>query len=387
MDPLRTCFDYDYHFPVDKEVTVLQYIWIGGTGLDVRGKTMIIPRIVTDFKDIPIWNYDGSSTKQASTDSSEVIIKPKFWCPDPFRVKNFPNAHIVLCDTWKQDRETPHETNFRIFAEKIMNEAKDEEPWFGIEQEYIILSPEGTLHKYPIGFPKGGFAKVQGEYYCSAGASKAFGRAVMENHMKASLYAGLKLSGNNAEVFPGQWEFQCGPCTGIEAGDHMWVARYILDRVAEDFGCDITYAPKPIKGDWNGNGCHTNYSTKSIREEGGLDVCFKHMEHLKKYHDRHIAVYGQDNDQRLTGLHETSNMSEFSYGLAHRGASVRIPSSTKIEKKGYYEDRRPAGNCDPYLVTAMLVDSTCLNGKYGEEVVAAYKNVCKLVPGFGRDLQ
>jgi len=386
MEPLRKTFDYDLHFGQDQELTVLQYIWIGGTGLDVRGKTMIIPRIVDDMKDFPLWNYDGSSTKQASTDNSEVVIKPRFFCPDPFRAKTYPHSYVVLCDTWKQDRETPHETNFRHIVEKIMNEAKDEEPWFGIEQEYIILSPEGTLHKNPIGFPRGGFAKTQGDYYCSAGASRAFGRAVMEKHMTASLYAGLKLSGNNAEVFPGQWEFQCGPCIGIEAGDHMWVARYFLDRVAEDFGCDITYAPKPIKGDWNGNGCHTNFSTKSVREEGGLDVALKHMESLKKFHSRHVAVYGADNEQRLTGTHETSSMEEFSYGLAHRGASVRIPSSTKIDKKGYYEDRRPAGNCDPYLATGMIVDSTILNGKYGEQIVNQYKNVCKLVPGFGRDL-
>jgi glutamine synthetase len=227
-------------------------------------------------------------------------------------------------------------------------------PWFGIEQEYTLFDLENNV----LGWPKGGFPGPQGPYYCSVGANVAFGRDIVEAHYRACLYAGVKISGVNAEVMPGQWEFQVGPCEGIDMGDHLWMARFLLKRVAEDFGAVVSFHPKPIKGDWNGAGCHTNYSTHAMREEGGLKAIYDAIDKMSTRHAEHIAVYGEDNDQRLTGHHETGHISQFSFGVANRGASIRIPRHVAAEGKGYLEDRRPASNIDPYRVTHVIVEST-----------------------------
>merc|ERR1712227_285503 len=196
-----------------------------------------------------------------------------------------------------------------------------------------------------------------GPYYCSAGADVSFGRNVMDDHYKACLYAGITIAGINAEVMPGQWEYQIGPCTGIDSGDHMWMSRYLMIRVCEMLGVNVSMDPKPIPGDWNGAGCHTNFSTKAMREDGGLDVIMATMPKFELNHQRHIAVYGQGNERRLTGRHETGRIDEFSFGVAHRGSSIRIPRQVSIDKKGYLEDRRPASNMDPYAVTGIIMET------------------------------
>jgi len=351
---------------LDKKVQA-EYIWIGGSGQDLRSKakTLDLNRIPT-LKDLPEWNYDGSSTGQAEGHDSEIIIKPQAIFRDPFRRGN--NV-LVMCDTYgyvdeKRTELKPIPTNTRFAASEIMIKAAKEEPWFGIEQEYTIFNRDG---KTPLGWPKGGFPAPQGPYYCGAGADKAFGRPLVEAHYRACLYAGVKIAGINGEVMPGQWEYQVGPCEGIDSGDHLWVSRYIMHRLAEQFGVIVSFHPKPIEGDWNGAGCHTNYSTKAMRAEGGLAVIEEAIKKLSVKHKEHIAVYGEHNSKRLTGKHETASIERFSSGVANRGASVRIPTQAARENKGYFEDRRPASNMDPYLVTAIVVQTTCLdvvvNGK------------------------
>eukprot|EP00924_Labyrinthula_sp_SR-Ha-C_P015915 snap_masked-scaffold_4-processed-gene-13.13-mRNA-1 protein AED:0.24 eAED:0.24 QI:0/-1/0/1/-1/1/1/0/443 len=353
-----------------------EYIWIGGHG-ELRSKTKIIHgKSTVKLSDLPKWNYDGSSTDQAPGEDSEVIIVPRAIFHDPFRGGN---SVLVVTDTYTPKME-PLPTNSRNLANKIFESKTEDEPWFGIEQEYTLFK-DGR----PLGWPKSkarsiggkpteqiGYPAPQGPYYCSAGAGVSFGREVAEEHLLLCMKAGLTLSGINAEVMPGQWEFQVGPCTGITSGDMMTCSRYILNRVGEKYGIGISLHPKPVSGDWNGAGCHTNFSTKAMREEE--DALNKHIipaiEALGKRHAQHIHSYGAGNDERLTGKHETGDIGTFKYGVADRGASIRIPNSTQEEGKGYFEDRRPASNMDPYVVTSMIFDSSILEGKYSSEFAA-----------------
>jgi glutamine synthetase len=349
---------YERYMGLELDGSKLQaeYVWIGGTGQDLRCKTKTInKRKINSLDDLPIWNFDGSSTGQAPGKDSEVYLKPVAYYPDPFRRGN--NV-LVLCECCLPDGKlTPIPTNTRRAAEKIFASKLEEEPWFGIEQEYTLFYTDGVT---PFGWPKGGYPRPQGPFYCSAGAENAYGRRVVEAHYRACLFAGINISGVNAEVMPGQWEYQVGPCTGIESGDQLVMSRYLLQRVCEDFQVVVSFHPKPMPGDWNGAGCHTNYSTKSMREEGGYATIIEAVEKLGKKHQEHIVAYGEDNEKRLTGAHETAPISKFSYGVAHRGASVRIPRQAKLEGKGYFEDRRPASNMDPYVVTSKIFQTTCL---------------------------
>lgn len=352
---------------------------LGGHG-EVRSKTKVVHGVTTVLlQDLPVWNYDGSSTGQAPGTDSEVLIVPRALYSDPFRREG--NNVLVVCDTYAPSKTelppAPLPTNSRYLAAKIFEADEASAPWFGLEQEYTLFQ-DGR----PLGWPKCsarsfinsplvllGFPGPQGPYYCAAGADRAFGREVVEEHLDCSLYAGLTISGINSEVMPGQWEFQVGPCTGIESGDMMLASRYILHRVCEKHQVVASFEPKPIKGgDWNGSGCHTNFSTKAMREPNGLEnAIYPAIEKLGKRHAQHIKAYGAGNERRLTGKHETAGIDKFSYGVANRGASVRIPNSTAFEGKGYFEDRRPAASMDPYVVTSMIFDSAILDGKYSFE--------------------
>jgi glutamine synthetase len=328
------------------------YVWIGGSGQDLRSKSRTLHGKPASAADLPEWNYDGSSTGQAPGHNSEVILKPQAIFKDPFRLgENI----LVMCDTY-DPQGNPIPTNTRAPANVVFEKTKDEKSWFGIEQEYTIFS----VDKHPFGWPKGGFPGPQGPYYCGVGADRCFGRDITDAFYRYALYAGIKVSGDNAEVMPGQWEFQVGPCEGISAGDHMWMARYILLRLSELYRVVISFDPKPIEGDWNGAGCHTNVSTEAMRNEGGIKVIEAAMQKLAAKHAEHIEVYGQGNERRLTGKHETAHIGQFRYGVADRGASIRIPSQTAKDGKGYFEDRRPASNMDPYVVTAKIIDTICL---------------------------
>lgn len=333
-----------------------QYIWLGGNDGDLRTKTRTLGSKPKAVSDCPGWNYDGSSTNQAPGDNSEVYLKPVAMYPDPFRLGD--NV-LVLCETVHPKTKEPIPTNTRAAAVKIFNDKRvsEEKPWYGIEQEYTMFEPDGVT---PLGWPRFGYPGPQGPYYCSVGARRAYGRQVVEAHYKACLYCGINISGTNAEVMAGQWEYQVGPCEGISSADQLIISRFLLERIAEDFQVVVSFHPKPIKGDWNGAGCHTNYSTESMRNAGGYKKIIEAIERLGKKHEEHIAVYGVDNDQRLTGAHETASIKQFSYGVANRGASVRIPNEAEQNGCGYFEDRRPASNMDPYVVTSKIAHTTII---------------------------
>ncbi|KAL6085772.1 hypothetical protein STEG23_027969 [Scotinomys teguina] len=344
------------------------YIWVDGTGEGLRCKTRTLDSEPKCVEELPEWNFDGSSTFQSEGSNSDMYLSPVAMFRDPFRKE--PNK-LVFCEVFKYNRK-PAETNLRHTCKRIMDMVSNQHPWFGMEQEYTLMGTDG----HPFGWPSNGFPGPQGPYYCGVGADKAYGRDIVEAHYRACLYAGVKITGTNAEVMPAQWEFQIGPCEGIHMGDHLWVARFILHRVCEDFGVIATFDPKPIPGNWNGAGCHTNFSTKAMREENGLKYIEEAIEKLSKRHQYHIRAYdpkgGLDNARRLTGFHETSNINDFSAGVANRSASIRIPRTVGQEKRGYFEDRRPSANCDPFAVTEAIV-RTCLLNETGDEPFQ-YKN-------------
>lgn len=328
-----------------------EYVWIDADG-GTRSKCKTLSKSPSSIDDLPEWNFDGSSTGQAPGHDSDVYLRPVAFYPDPFRKGD---NIIVLTECWNNDG-TPNKFNHRHECAKLMKAHEGEEVWFGLEQEYTLFDQ----FDYPYAWPKGGFPAPQGPYYCGVGTGKVYARDVIEAHYRACLYSGVTISGINAEVMPSQWEFQVGPCDGINMGDELWIARYILERVAEEFGVKISFHPKPLsKGEWNGAGCHTNVSTKDMRVAGGMKAIESAVEKLAKRHKEHMLLYGSDNDMRLTGKHETASSESFSSGVANRGASIRIPRSVAKEGFGYFEDRRPASNIDPYLVTGIMVETIC----------------------------
>lgn len=332
---------------------IAEYIWIDAAG-GLRSKSRTLSMVPRTVADLPDWNYDGSSTGQAPGADSEVIIKPQAIYPDPFR--GAPHI-LVMTDTYTPAGE-PLPTNSRFACAKAMAEGAKLKPWFGLEQEYFMMDSQTGR---PLGWPATGEPEGQGRYYCGVGGGYMFGRDIVDAHYKACLYAGIKITGTNAEVAPGQWEWQVF-AEGIEMGDSLSVSRYLIERIAETEGVEINYDPKPIKGDWNGTGCHANFSTEPMRADGGYEKAIvPALEKLSLKHKEHISAYGEGNDQRLTGAHETASIDVFKWGVADRGASCRVGHETKNAGKGYFEDRRPSGNCDPYVVTRMLMQTCCLD--------------------------
>lgn len=326
-----------------------EYIWVDGTEptKTLRSKTKIVPEGTTEY---PEWGFDGSSTNQAEGHASDCLLRPVYSCPDPIRGGD--NV-LVLCEVFDADGNV-HSTNTRAALRKAAEKHAAEEAWYGIEQEYTMF--QGGR---PLGWPDSGYPAPQGPFYCGVGADEVFGREIVEDHMRACLAAGLSLSGINAEVMPGQWEFQIGPLGPLAVSDELLIARWLLYRIGEEYGVSMTLDPKPVKGDWNGAGAHTNFSTKSMREDGGLAVIEAAMPKLEAAHALHIENYGAGIEQRLTGKHETCSYKKFAFGAGNRGASIRIPLQTYREGKGYLEDRRPNANIDPYVVCRLLLETIC----------------------------
>ncbi len=334
---------------------IAEYIWLGGKG-ELRSKTKVLHDFTlrsVEAKYFPMWNYDGSSTAQAEGLNSELKLKPVAVYHNPFSDNcTLSSSFLVLCETLDKN-DKPLSTNTRASAARLFetHKAKTEKPWFGIEQEYFIIGSKFSRFN----------GITQGQYYCSVGSKNAYYREVAEEHMHLCLKAGLKVSGINAEVAPCQWEYQIGPCEGINAGDQIWISRWIMERLGEKHNVIINWEPKPIIG-INGSGCHTNYSTESMRKEDGLNIIYSAIEKLRLKHSEHMKVYGKDNDKRMSGEYETAKYDVFSFNQlksVDRGASIRVGYETIKDGKGYFEDRRPASNMDPYLVTSKIFETTC----------------------------
>lgn len=393
---------------VNVNVSCYEYLWLDDD-MQFRSKTRVIPhhnfingglgyksfnspyynqynieptnkRFWNNPSQIPKWNFDGSSTGQIkcngtredTTKNTELVLNPVFICPNPFNTDTDVTSYIVLCDVYNVDG-TPHSSNTRVKANELFNLYASEKPWFGIEQEYFVCENtiDNTRRKYvdkrPM-VPRDYDSKTtlaMPIYYCSQGEN--YGRAIAEEHMKLCIKAGLVISGINAEVVPSQWEYQIGPALGIEAADMLLVSRYLLERVASKHGCVIEYHPKPLVA-WNGSGCHVNFSTASMRDisvatkygkKNGLECIYEAIEKLKEKHDEHMAIYGKDNHMRLVGECEAPSATEFSWGVGTRHTSIRIGKDTFDNQCGYFEDRRPASNMDPYLVTSAICETVC----------------------------
>ena len=337
---------------------VAEYIWID-INLNLRSKSRTIffdgkerSKFLENNLTFPEWNFDGSSTGQAESSDSEIILKPVSFFKDPLRLDLFLNidCYLVLCDCYdKNDKAITSNTRFNANEIFENEKVKKEKIWFGLEQEYILYNLKTNRI---LGWPKNGLPKPQGKYYCGIGADRTFGRKIIEEHYYKCLIANIKIAGINEEVLPGQWEFQIGPCEGIQAADQLWIARYILQRVCEKYKIKASFKPKP-KVKWNGSGLHANISTTTIRESTNMDNINDAINKLEKNHSEHIKVYG-DNSKRLSGFHETSRIDKFTSGIADRTASIRIPSSVFKTKNFYIEDRRPSSDCDPYPMTSII---------------------------------
>jgi glutamine synthetase len=341
------------------------------------------------IESIPIWNFDGSSTGQAIGHESDVILRPIRIYHNPFfQETNKLKSYLILCECYNKDF-TIHKSNTRANCLKSHETYLHHGCLFGIEQEYILFEripnpvPEPSYVMFeqnvtkqhtddtddslsenlcvPYKWIKHGEPGIgaQGPYYCSVGGDRSFGRNIVNEHMLLCLEAGIDICGTNAEVMASQWEFQIGTCDPLKVCDDLVMARYILQKITEKYNCWASFHPKPYKGDWNGSGAHTNFSTKEMREPGGFKFVLEACEKMREKHGEHIEVYGKFNDLRLTGIHETASINEYNWGVGNRGCSVRIPLQVFNNDCGYLEDRRPAANCDPYLVVERIMRTIC----------------------------
>lgn len=342
-----------------------EYVWIDsdywdGKSFDLCCKTLTLDSVPGGVSETPSWSYSGDG-------GQEFVMVPRRIYKDPFRGgENI----IVLTDTYAEPVTDGSSTaahgdatafNARAGCAEAMAaaEAMGEDPWFGFEQEYYLLDAQTS---WPLGWPARGYPDPTVAYFCSVGATKVAARDVVEAHYRACLYAGVQIGGVNSEVAPAQWEFQVGPGSGVQAADDLWMSRYILQRLCEEFSVGVTFDPKPVKG-WAGIGCHTNYSNNATRARpGGLDAMKEQIALLQRRHSAHMAEYGIGNERRLTGEHDAPSMSDFNFGVADRKTSIRISTKCAVQDCGWYEDRRPAANMDPYTVARLLVETTLLGG-------------------------
>ena len=343
----------------------LEYIWIDGTEPtpQLRSKTKLVKefdKTLNGPSGCSMWGFDGSSTNQAPGDNSDCVLKPVQLYQNPLGDYN---SYLVLCEVWLPEVQTylPHKTNTRHQLDVTLQyiDGGDPEEWVGFEQEYTLFK-DGR----PLGWPPVEEPPPQGDYYCG----RNIGEDIANEHLNACISAGISICGINSEVMLGQWEYQIGAGSSLKMSDDLWVARWLMEKICAKHDVSVSLDPKPIEGDWNGAGCHTNFSTKDMRTKhtseaaglaGGLHDIREACEKLSKVHDEHMKEYGAGNERRLTGLHETQAIDTFSWGVSDRGASIRIPWQVERDGHGYLEDRRPSSNCDPYRVSRRLIKTIC----------------------------
>ena len=331
----------------------LEYVWLDGYKPEpnLRSKVKVCDLewsmlgYQNGIEKLPEWSFDGSSTKQAEGHFSDCVLKPVRFYENPLN-KGAIHSLLVLCEVMNPDG-TPHSSNTRHNVG-----SEEEDLWFGFEQEYTIMK-DGR----PLGFPANGYPEPQGKYYCGVGNGQVHGRGFVDKHMESCIFAGIDITGTNAEVLLGQWEYQVFSKGKLKAGDDLWISRYILQQMSEDYGFKIDFHPKPVSGDWNGSGLHCNFSNDRMRNEGGEDYFKSIFSSFELRHDLHINCYGSSNELRLTGKHETQSIDKFSWGISDRGSSIRVPLATAENWKGYVEDRRPASNADPYRIVGVISET------------------------------
>ena len=327
----------------------LDYVWLDGykptANIRTKAQMLDLESFEGNVDDVPIWGFDGSSTQQADGHNSDCILQPVRVYTNPM----FDSAYFVLCEVYNRDGSC-NSANTRA---QIDDEA-GAEFWFGFEQEYVLMTSSGR----PLGFPDGGYPEPQGPYYCAVGSHNVEGRELIDEHFHLCNEAGIGVSGINSEVMLGQWEFQCFGKGAKRAGDDLIMARFMLYLLSEKYGVVANIDPKPISGDWNGSGMHSNFSFDYLRDVGGQAYIEALCQGFEPFHKDHIAVYGAGNERRLTGAHETASIDQFSYGESNRAASIRIPIyTTSHDWKGYLEDRRPASDADPYLIIHRIMET------------------------------
>ncbi len=345
----------------------LNYIWLDGYETpNIRMKTRYMDQYAPkvgetdrDVENIPLWGFDGSSTQQAEGNFSDCILNPVRIYRDPY--SHNCQSHIVLCEVMNPDG-TPHKSNSRAALREAAKTYEQSRMWFGIEQEYVFIDPENSR---PYGWPDIGYPNPQGRYYCGVGGDVTRLRDIVDEHAEDVRWMNIPLEGTNAEVMLSQWEYQIGPCSPLDMADHLWVARYCMEMIAEKNGVAVSLSPKPVIGDWNGSGAHINFSTDYMRNNEDEAYINSVIQYLGDEHENHIEAYGIGNEGRLTGDHETQHIDTFTFGNSDRGASIRIPPSTAKTSMGYLEDRRPAANIDPYKALTCLVNTV---GKVDQEL-------------------
>jgi glutamine synthetase len=350
----------------------MEYLWIDAFDT-IRSKTKVKMFNSTDFKKlpsefgevgsvefdknlIPEWYFDGSSTNQSCEQNSDVILKPKFICLDPFNESNN-ISFLVLCDTYNSN-DTPHKTNKRVECSIIEEQSTRQNPLFGISQEYIICFLDSS-----IGNNFYQYAKNESPYYCGIGSNKIAIRNIMNDHLTKCLKAGLHFRGMNTGIEANKGEFQLGELSMTLIGDELWVARYILIRVCELYNAYPVFESKDIEKyeKYDISKGYVNFSTNKMRSENGFDNIIETCEKLKLKHKEYLDICGIESTNTNCGIENTNSHCEnFNFGVSNRTTSVRIPFNAEKNKKGYLEDRRAPANMNPYVVTSIIVKTTCL---------------------------